>query len=203
MNANPKSTKDDPVVLTGKPETPEMFFDTFAGMFHKGLERLVGLQKTTLDVINAQTFEMNQLYRRNFRNVPEFPGMMLVDVTEEALGKLIEAEKQMLDVMVKQSAHVVELTKERADTVSKATGMANELFRETTDRGVAVQKIVLDLAADESKVLTQAVKRQSGVAGTPVATAADNIEKGVRSVVDTQKEILDAAAKPLKAGPKA
>jgi hypothetical protein len=200
MNASPKSTKEDPAETF---ETPAMFLTTFAGMYHRGVERTVCIQKTMLDVLAQHNTDVNAFYRQAFRNLPVAPFMPFLDMTEEVLGRVIEAEKNVLDLMVKQSARVAELAKERTSSVSKAAGIARDLFRETAERGIAVQKIVLDLAAEGNKVVTQTVKRQTGVAGTPVATAAENIEKGVNTVIDTQKEILEVAAKPLKASAKA
>jgi len=198
MNASPKSTKEEPV--GGK---PEMSLTTFAGFLHRGVERTVDLHKAALDAFAQHTTDASELFRNSFRQMPFAPAMAMLDVTEEVMGRMFEAEKNIMDLMVKQSAHVVELTKERTSSVSKAAGVARDLFRETAERGIAVQKIVLDLAAEGNKVVTQTVKRQTGVAGTPMATAAENIEKGVSSVIDTQKEILEVAAKPLKASAKA
>jgi hypothetical protein len=201
MNASPKSTKEDPAA--GKAEAPEMFLTTFAGMFHRGVERTAGLHKAMLDTFVQQTTDVNHAFRDTLRNLPMAPAMAMLDVGEEMMGRLVEADKNITDVLVKQSAHMVDLSKERTNSVSRAAVVARDLFRETAESGIAVQKIVLDLAAEGNKAVTQTVKSQNGVAGTPLFTAADNFGKGVGTVIETQKEILEVAAKPLKASAKA
>jgi len=196
MNANPKSRDLPPDVAT--PETPQMLLTTLAGLFHRGVERLADVHKSTLDILNQQAIDMNETYRRAFRAMPAMPATMFLDMGEQAFGKLVDAQKNIVDVMVRQSAHAVELTKERTGSASKAAASVKEMFNESAERTIAVQKIVLDLAAEQNKVVTDAVKRQSGFAGTPIATAADTFQKGVGTLIETQKEILDVAARPLK-----
>jgi hypothetical protein len=41
-------------------------------------------------------------------------------------------------------------------------------------------------------------KLTAGVAGTPMATVAGSVERGVVMLIDTQKEFLDTAAKLAK-----
>ena len=196
MNANPKSTRD----VAGEVPGTEMFPSAFATMVHKGVERLADLQKATLDVLNQQTLELDSFYRQAFRGMPTLPGMMFMDLAEQAMGRMVEAEKNIIDIAVKQSAQAMELAKQRTDTASKTAEAMKELFAQSTERAVAVHRIVLDLAAEQNKMVAETVKRQAGVAGTPVARAAETIERGVDTMIETQKEILEAAAKPLKAG---
>lgn len=196
MNANPKSTKDLP------PEGPgtEMFPAAFATLVHRGVERFADLHKSTLDILNQQTLEFDRLYREAFKGFAAWPGMMFLDLAEQAMGRMVEAQKNIIDIAVRQSAQVAELAKERADNASKAAEAMKELVGQSTERAVAVHKIVLDFAAEQNKVVAETVKRQAGVAGTPIARAAEAFERGVDTMIETEKEILDAAAKPLKAG---
>jgi len=196
MNANPKSTKDVPADA----HAAEIFPSAFATMVHKGVERLADLQKTTLDLLNQQTIDFDNFYRQAFRGMPMLPGMMFMDLAEQAMGRMVEAEKNIIDIAVKQSAQAVELAKHRTDMASKTADAMKDLFAQSTERAVAVHRIVLDLAAEQNKMVAETVKRQAGVAGTPVARAAETIERGVDTMIETQKEILEAAAKPLKAG---
>lgn len=65
------------------------------------------------------------------------------------------------------------------------------------DRTVTAQNSALDFAAQQSKV-SDTVKKQPEVAGTPVETVTDSVQRGVDTVVAGQKEILSSAAKASK-----
>ncbi len=46
--------------------------------------------------------------------------------------------------------------------------------------------------------MSETVKQQPGVTGTPVETVTDSVQRGVDTVVATQKEFLKLATKSLK-----
>ena len=46
--------------------------------------------------------------------------------------------------------------------------------------------------------MSETVKQQPGVAGTPVEAVTDSVQRGVDTVVSTQKEFLNLATKTLK-----
>jgi hypothetical protein len=63
---------------------------------------------------------------------------------------------------------------------------------------MTAQRITLDVAAQQSRTVTDAVKKQAGVAGTPVEAATESIQKGVDAFVSGQKDVLDAASKSVE-----
>ena len=73
------------------------------------------------------------------------------------------------------------------------------MIQQSVDRTVVAQKSVMDFAANQSKAVSETLKQQPGVAGTPVETVTDSVQRGVDTVLSTQKEILDVASKTLKA----
>ena len=70
------------------------------------------------------------------------------------------------------------------------------MMQQSVERGVAAQQSALDTAAQQNTTVSEAVKRE--FPGTPAAAVADSIQLGVNAVIETQKEVLDLAAKPLK-----
>jgi len=57
----------------------------------------------------------------------------------------------------------------------------------------------LDFAAQQSKALSEAAKQQFDISGTPAAAAAESFQKGIDVLLEMQKDLLEAATKPLKA----
>ncbi|HUH61537.1 MAG TPA: hypothetical protein VLZ50_01015, partial [Terracidiphilus sp.] len=103
------------------------------------------------------------------------------------------------DLVVEQTRAMANLTKERTSSVSKATQGAVAAVQQTMERSVAAQKKALDFSAAQSKATVDTAKQQFGLVGTPAETLADSLQHGVDTFVETQKELLDIAAKPFQA----
>lgn len=192
MTDYPMSTPDNPAEEKG--DNPEMMFPiAVATLFHKGVEMLADLQKSTLDMCVQQATETISTFKQVFPAIPA-PGLFFMDVAGQGIGRLVEMQKGMVDLMVRQSSAGVDGLKQRSTSASKAAGGVTSLIRDAANFSVASQKIALDFAAQQNKAVTDAVKRQAGMTGTPAA-AADSIQRGMNAVIETQKELLDIAMK--------
>jgi len=86
------------------------------------------------------------------------------------------------------------------DSAAKAGASINTMVHQSTDKLVAAEKMVLDFAAEQNALMIDRIKRQFGMEDTtPAAAVAESIRKGTDAVVETQKEMIDLAAKPIKA----
>jgi len=205
MTNDPKSTKDAPPDSPPRdtapaPETAP--YTAFATLFYKGVERLAEMQKISLDMVANQTVDAIGGWKKTFAMPASAPGGYLWDLAEQGVGKMAQAQKGMIDLAVQQSARAVEMSKERRDSASKWTTGAADMVSETAERTVAAHKIWMDFAAEQNKVVAAAVKKQAGFAGAapaPVVAAVDAIQSNVDMAIQTQKEMMDAATKPLKA----
>lgn len=201
MNPNPKSTKE---AMPGAApfEAAAGFPTAMAGLYAKAVERAVQAQKTALDVAVQQSTETVEAVKKA---LPPMPGMFLFDMASQAMEQCVETQKKVLDMMVEQNAAVVEYSQQRGDQASKVIGGFSGLMQESVERNVSTQKTVLNFAAEQYRVANEAMKKQAGSVGIPAAamTAADSIQKGMDALIDTQKELLDIAAKPLKYAAKA
>ena len=199
MSVNPKSTKD----MASDAEKAEALGVSaavgVATLMHKGVERLADLHKLRLNICEQQTADTVSTLKNIVPNVQSTPGMFLVDLAVKGVEGLVEMQKSMLGVMVQQSGAVLDSMKQSGDSAVKAARGVGTLVRETTDLSVAGLKTVLDYAAQQNKTVTEMVKRQSGVTGTPAEAAADSVQRGVSAVIDAQKDFLELAGKPLKA----
>jgi hypothetical protein len=199
MNVNPKPAKETATdAAAEKMEAPEISINNVAELVHKGVERMAQLHKTTLDVVNQQATDMNTIMKQAFRGVPAIPGLFLYDLGLQAMNKWAEAQKGMVDLFVEQSAGALDLVKHRTETMKVGSEELNEFVRNTADRTAAVYRMALDFAATQNKNVADAVKRQAGVAGTPIAAAAEATQRNVESVIDAQKEMVEAAVKQTK-----
>jgi hypothetical protein len=69
------------------------------------------------------------------------------------------------------------------------------MVQDTVERAAVAQKNAIEFSAAQTKTVIDTFKKQSGVAGTPVEAAADSIQRGFDTLVDSQKNILNFAAK--------
>ena len=199
MNANPKSTREAAPgpIPAEKPETPA-FPAAFASLYRRGVERMVEIHKTTLDLASRQNAEAIEASKKAFEAIPAVPGMFLFDLAGQFFGNFVETQKRLLDQVLEHHAALADYASQRAENLSPAsTSMAN-FVQQSMNRGIAAQKTVLDFTARQNRLACDTLKRQAGVSDTPVATAAESLARGVDAFVDTQKELIDIAAKPLK-----
>jgi hypothetical protein len=202
MSNNPKSTQDAPPESPAR-ETPPpaeaASYTAFAALFHKGLERIAEVQKNTLDMVARQTTDMLQACKQAYPVPSSWPGTPLFEVVDQGIERMAQTQKGMIDLVVQQSAQALDMAQERRDLASKWTAGLAGMMSETANRTVAAHKSLLDYAAEQNKVVAAAIKRQAGIAGSAPATeAVDAIQRNVDMAIQTQKELMEAAAKPLK-----
>lgn len=160
-------------------------------MFSNGLEQLAQLQKKTLEMVvqqNTQTLETCK------KAMPQVPGAFLFDMVGETLQKCVAAQNSIVDLMVEQSVAMAKAVTTPCESMFK---MPTAFLQQSVDRGVAVHKSALDVASQQNKAVSEAVKQQ--LANTPAAMAAESVQRGVETLIETQKNLLDIAAKPMKA----
>jgi hypothetical protein len=124
------------------------------------------------------------------------PGVFMLDLATTAFERFAETQKGSIDLMVEQTHTFAKLVKERK---VKATGTfeeGKERAKEAIEHSVAAQKTALDYTAKQAKAAFAIARQQLGIAGTPVATAADSMERGMDIVVEAHKELLDLVAEP-------
>lgn len=203
MSNNPKSTREAPPDSPARdapPASEAVPFMAFADLFHKGVERLAEMQKNRLDLIASQTSDALAAWKQAFAMPSSAPGMFLLDLADQGIGKMAETQKGIIDLVVQQSSQTMDLSKERRDSASKWTSGVAAMMSDAVDTAVAAHKTFLDFSAEQNKVVAATLKRQAGVAGsTPGAAAVDTIQRNVEMAIQTQKELMEAAAKPLKA----
>jgi hypothetical protein len=191
--APPQSNRDQPELENGP-------FSAFAALMHEGVERLAEIQRFTLDIAARQTNDTIKFWKNAYRVQPEGPWGSFLDLASQSAERLAHTQKGVLDLVVQQSANLLDASKTRSESFSKYTNSATDLINATTDRVVAAQKLMLDFAAEQNRAVSDAVKQQTGIAGSPAVVAVvETMQRNVEATIQAQKEVVQAAAKPVKA----
>ena len=169
-----------------------------AGLVQNGVERIAELQKSALDFAAKQNAETIDVCRKAVRLPETSPVASMFDLSIQAFDSMVSIQKSMLDMMTEQSNSMLEYAQERGTSMPGLEGL-NDLVAESVDRAAAAQKSVLHFAEQQSKAVTETLKKQAGAPGTRVAEMADSVQRGVDAILESQKEMVDLAAKPLKA----
>lgn len=205
MNPNPKSTKEamPGASVAEKPEAAMGGFPTeVATLYAKAVERAAQAQRTVLDFSVQQGLEAVDLMKKS---MPAMPGMFVFDMAGQALEQFAETQKKVLELFVEQSTAVVEYSKQRGDNFARVATGVGSLLQQSLERNVGAQKTVLNFAAEQSRLMSETLKKQAGAYGVPATAmaAADSVQRGMDALIDTQKELLEIAAKPLRSVAKA
>jgi len=175
------------------PEKTEVM-ETFVPFYTKNMERLAELQKKSLDMAAEQSTELMDAWKKAFQYVPDTPGMFLFDMFGQMFERYIETQKGAIDLTLEQTHTMTELAKERGGSVAKMTDGMTNLFHQAVEQSVAAQKRALDYYAEQHKTAYETAKRQFRMSNP----AAELFQTGMDTLIETQKAMLDIAAKPLK-----
>jgi hypothetical protein len=121
----------------------------FANFFLKGVEQAAELQKKSLDAAVQQNAEMIATYKKGPQMVPALPNVF--DLAGKAFEGYIEAQKGIIDQMVKQTAALVESAKESGNSAQKVAEDFTKTIQPLIEHTVEVQKQALELVAQQIK----------------------------------------------------
>jgi hypothetical protein len=121
----------------------------FANLFLKGVERAAELQKKSLDAAVQQNAELIATYQKGAQVVPALPNVF--DLAGKAFEGYIEAQKSVIDQMVKQTAALVESAKESGNSAQKVAEDFTKTIQPLIEHTVEVQKKALELVAQQAK----------------------------------------------------
>jgi chorismate mutase len=171
--------------------------DTITSLYTTGVERIAEVQKKGIDLAVKQNAELLDAWKKIAQAVPGAPGLFMLDLASNAFERYADTQKGAIDLVLEQSHALADLVKERATATAEALAGAPAIVKQTVDQSVAAQKKALDYSAAQSKAAFASAREQFGIKGTPAETAAETFERGVDSLIESQKELLDIAAKPF------
>lgn len=188
MTTTHKSTR-----TAGAAEKTEIV-DTFIPLYTKNVERAAELQKKALDIAAEQSTELTEVWKKAFRAVPNTPGLFWFDLFAQNVERYVETQKGVIDLAVEQTHALADLAHERGSSAAKIVEGVTSMFQQTVQHSVALHKKTLDHYAEQHKTAYETAKKQFRMA-TPGAEA---FQSGLDALIETQKAMLDIAAKPLR-----
>jgi len=169
--------------------------ETMTALYTKSVERLAETQKNSLDQALQQNADLVGAWKKIAQAVPGAPVPTFLDLITNTFGQFVDLQKGAIDLAVEQSEALAGFANERLDSVSKATDAVTTLVQDTVERAAVAQKNAIEFSAAQTKTVFDNFKKQSGIAGTPAEAAADSMQRGYDTLVETQKKILNIASK--------
>src|ERR1039457_7089313 len=144
-----------------KAETTEATFCPVASatLFNNGSKWFVEMSKTSLDLAVEQNAEVLASCKKAL-NASSMPGSFIFDMAGKAFEGYVTFQKSLLDFTVEQNNTAVEAAHEYSHDASKAKEEISHVIRKSVDHAEAAQKTAVDLAAKQTKEVSNAVKHQ-------------------------------------------
>jgi hypothetical protein len=165
--------------------------DDTAALFLHGMERMAEAQKHWIDLALQQTSESVEIARKAADKLPGVPRLPMLEVVNGAVKGYADTQKAAIDFFVEQGRAWTDMFKDRATTVKRSTESTTNIAKQTMERSFAVQKKALEHTAAQTKAVVDATRRHFGLTGTQADVLTDTFQRGVDTVVDAQKELLD------------
>jgi len=181
--------------VTGTEDKQTEVVETISTLYTKSIERLAEAQKKTLDSAAQQNADLIGAWKKIAQATPGTPVPSILDLAGSIFGQFVDMQKGAIDLALEQSQTLAGLATERAGSISDATAAVTSIIQDTVERAAATQKNAIDFSAAQTKAVFDTFKKQSGVAGTPIEAAADSIQRGFDSLVESQKHVLNIATK--------
>ena len=162
----------------------------FAAIFLRGVERVAEIQKHAIDLAVQQNAELIDIWKKAVKKIPGAPRLPMLDLATGAVNRYADTQKSAIDFVVEQSHMWTDAFKDRA-TVKKSNDSTVNIARQTMERSFAVHKKALEHTAAQTKAVVDAAKHQFGFTGTQADAMTDTFQKGVDTIVEAQKELLD------------
>jgi hypothetical protein len=157
----------------------------------RGMERIAELQKLCIDTAAQHSTDAVAVMKKAAEKVPGMPRLPLLEVADNAMSRYADTQKAAIDFLVEQSRIWTDMLKDRSGSVKKSTDSTTNVAKQTLERSFAVQKKALEHTAANTKAVVDATRRQFGLTGTQADNLTDTFQRGVDTVVDAQKELLD------------
>lgn len=126
-------------------------------LFMKGIERAAELQKKALEAAKQQTDDAITESKKAIQ--PSVAGMF--DVVQQGFERYVEAQKGVIDLVVQQTAAMVETTKQSGSSAQKVVEDFTKSVQQSVERAVEIEKKALGLATHSAKAASGAPKHKS------------------------------------------
>lgn len=167
--------------------------DEFAALFLRGVERIGEVQKQFIDIAVQHNKETVEAMKKAVARVPGAPRLPMLDLVYGAVNRYADIEKSAVDFVVEQNRIWTDSFKDRTGTVKKSGDSATRAVKQVMESSFAVQKKALEHTAAHTKAVVEAARDQFGLSGTQADAMTDTFRRGVDTLVEAQKELLNIA----------
>ena len=176
-------------------EVPEAaaFRDESANLYLRGMERIAEIQKQFIDLAVQHNKETVEMLKKAAAKMPGAPRLPMFDLAQGAVNRYADIEKSAVDLFVEQSRIWTDAFKDRTGTVKKSGDSATHAVKQAMESSFAVQKKALEHTAAQTKAVMDAARNQFGFSGTQAEAMTDTFRRGVDTIVEAQKELLNIA----------
>ena len=170
-----------------------VFRDEAANIFLRGMERIAEMQKQFIDLAVQQNKETVEVLKKAAAKIPGAPRFPMLDLAQGAVNRYADIDKSAMDFFVEQARIWTDALKDRTGTVKKSGDSATHAVKQTMESSFAVQKKALEHTAAQTKAVMDAARNQLGFSGAQADAMTDTFRRGVDTIVEAQKELLNIA----------
>ena len=190
MSPTPKATREP---VSNESAEKKGFGEYFSSLHITGVERIAEAQKKGIDLAVTQNADATEAWKKMVQKVPGAPGLFLLDLAKSAFEQYADLQKRAMDAMVEQSHALAEVAQEQTAVATQVTENGAKFVQQSMERTVGMQKKALDYSAAQAKSVFDTFRQQVGFSGAPADAAADSFHRGLKTVLEAQKELLDIA----------
>jgi hypothetical protein len=165
--------------------------DDTANLFFRGVERIAEVQKQFIDLAVQHNKEMLEVLKKAAGTMPGAPRIPMLDLAYGAVNRYADIQKSAVDFFVDQNRIWTDAYKDRTGTVKKTGESATRAVKQAMESSIAVQKKALEHTAAHTKAVVDAARNQFGFSGTQADVMTDTFRRGVDTIVEAQKELLN------------
>lgn len=167
------------------------FVESLTSLFLKNVERFGEIQRQTLDFAVQQNSEILDAYKKMAAKMPGAPSLPMFDLAAGAVSRYADTQKSAINFVLEQSKMWTDSVKNRTSFSKDVADSSTKAAKQTMERAFGVTKKALDNSAAQAKAVLDATKEQFGPNGPHVDAVTDTFKKGIDTIVDAQKVVMD------------
>ena len=167
--------------------------DESAALFLRGMERIAEVQKQFVDTAVQHNKEVLEMVKKGAAKVPGAPKMPMLEIAQGALNRYADIQKTAVDFLIEQNRIWTDAFNDRTGAVKTSGDSATRAMKQAMESSFAVQKRALEHTATQTKAVVDAARNQFGFSGAQADAMTDTFRRGVDTIVEAQKELLNMA----------
>ena len=167
------------------------FRNELSALYLRGLERMAEVQKQFIDLAVQQNKETGELLKKSASKLPGAPRIPMLELAYSAVSRYADVQKHAVDFIVDQNRIWIDAMKDRTAAARKTGESATQAVKQAMESSFAVQKKALEHTAAHTKAVVDAARNQMGFSGTQADAMTDTFRRGVDTIVEAQKELLN------------